>query len=125
MQNIYRRLSEGEWRNRRFLAALLLTLGLTAFAPGVAFDFARPGTSPQGDGVSMLPRGGAPTGTVRFVAVGDTGTGGVDQIAVARRMTIYHDERPYDTVIMLGDNIYENGDAAALQKKFEQPYSEC
>ncbi|MEJ7708374.1 MAG: metallophosphoesterase [Pyrinomonadaceae bacterium] len=124
MQNIYRKLNEGEWKSRRALASLLLTLGLTSLALGFAFDLAHLRTSQQGGVLSMPPRGQLLPGTVRFVAIGDTGTGGVDQIAIARRMTIYHDERPYDTVLMLGDNIYEDGDAAALPRKFEQPYSE-
>lgn len=72
---------------------------------------------------------GPPTGlpaheAVRFVVVGDAGTGGKDQYAVARQMALYHDERPYDTVITLGDNIYPHGGASDFPKKFELPYAE-
>ena len=70
------------------------------------------------------PLGKAPAGTVRFVAFGDMGTGKADQYAVARRMTIYHDERPYDTVLMLGDNIYPSGNPSDFAAKFERPYAE-
>jgi len=53
-----------------------------------------------------LPNGKAASGAFRFVALGDTGTGGAGQLAVAGQMTVFHEERPYDTVLLLGDNIY-------------------
>ena len=62
--------------------------------------------------------------TVRFVAIGDMGTGDEDQDAVARRMVAHHDEYPYDTVLTLGDNIYPDGNAAYLPARFERPYAE-
>lgn len=71
-----------------------------------------------------LPRGPAKPGAVRFVALGDAGTGGKDQQEVADRLAIFHTERPFDTVILLGDNIYPNGRASDLPKKFERPYAE-
>lgn len=77
------------------------------------------------NGTSNSPPGGkAPKGTVRFVALGDVGTGDSKQSAIARQMVKYYDERPYDTVLMLGDNIYNDGDPAKLPQRFEQPYSE-
>jgi predicted MPP superfamily phosphohydrolase len=66
----------------------------------------------------------ASANTVRFVAIGDMGTGEEDQDAVARRMVAQHDEHPYDTVLTLGDNIYPDGHAAHLALKFERPYAE-
>lgn len=61
---------------------------------------------------------------VRFVAFGDMGTGDKDQLAVARQMANFYDEHPYDTVLMLGDNIYPDGDPSDLPAKFERPYAE-
>jgi 3',5'-cyclic AMP phosphodiesterase CpdA len=61
---------------------------------------------------------------IRFVAFGDMGTGDKDQFDVARQMAVYHDEYPYDTVLMLGDNIYPTGNPKDLPAKFEQPYAE-
>ena len=63
-------------------------------------------------------------GAFRFVAIGDTGTGGPEQYAIARRMTAFHDERPYGHVLLLGDNIYPDGDPEGIRPKFEQPYRE-
>jgi hypothetical protein len=71
-----------------------------------------------------LPAGKAQAGAFRFVALGDTGTGGAGQLAIARRMTAFNDERPYNTVLLLGDNVYPDGDPAGLVEKFELPYAE-
>lgn len=82
------------------------------------------GRSAPNCGCDAPPRGQAAAGTVRFIALGDTGTGGIEQRKLALRMASYHDERPYDTVLLLGDNIYPNGDPADLVAKFERPYGE-
>lgn len=52
------------------------------------------------------------------------GTGDSDQHNVARQMAAFHDKYPYDTVLMLGDNIYPDGNPDDFQKKFDQPYAE-
>jgi 3',5'-cyclic AMP phosphodiesterase CpdA len=39
-------------------------------------------------------------------------------------MTVYHDERPFDTILLLGDNIYSQGNPSELPAKFDQPYAE-
>lgn len=72
----------------------------------------------------VLPSGKAQAGAVRFVALGDTGTGQEGQFAVARRMAAFHDERPFDTALLLGDNIYPDGEPSELTDKFERPYAE-
>ncbi|MBP6822255.1 MAG: metallophosphoesterase [Acidobacteria bacterium] len=64
------------------------------------------------------------TGVVRFVAFGDMGTGDSDQQDVAQQMAAFHKNHPYDTVLMLGDNIYPDGNPDDFQKKFERPYAE-
>lgn len=64
------------------------------------------------------------TGVVRFVAFGDMGTGDSDQQDVAQQMATFHKNHPYDTVLMLGDNIYPDGNPDDFQKKFERPYAE-
>ncbi len=62
--------------------------------------------------------------TVTFAAIGDSGSGDEDQMAVARRLTEYHRKRSYDFVIMLGDNIYETGREKYIKSHFEDPYRE-
>ena len=70
------------------------------------------------------PSNAGSAGLVRFVAFGDMGTGESNQLSVAAGMTVYHDKHPFDTVLMLGDNIYPNGDPALFKDKFERPYAE-
>jgi tartrate-resistant acid phosphatase type 5 len=63
---------------------------------------------------------------VRFIAVGDTGTGELGQFQVASAMEEVCASRGCDFAIGLGDNIYESGvdsvDDAQWIDKFEKPY---
>lgn len=59
-----------------------------------------------------------------FAVIGDTGTGGVAQFEVARQMKIAREQTPYDFVLMLGDNIYPDGDPIWFKSRFEEPYRE-
>lgn len=95
---------------------------MIASAPGVA---GAPCVRAQGpSGAAAPPAGKAPPGAFRFLALGDTGTGGAGQLAIARRMAAFYDERPFDTVLLLGDNVYPDGNPAGLPEKFERPYAE-
>jgi len=62
------------------------------------------------------------SGSVRFAAIGDMGTGELSQYEVAQRMLQFHQTFPFTFVIMLGDNIYGGKSPDQLQKKFEIPY---
>ncbi|MCI0412149.1 metallophosphoesterase [bacterium] len=63
-----------------------------------------------------------------FVVVGDTGCGCSGQEAVAIRMLQWHLEKPYTTVLMLGDNIYgrdsrkRGGSHLLFRERFDQYY---
>lgn len=59
---------------------------------------------------------------LRFVSVADTGTGTREQYAVADAMHHYHQQNPYDLVILAGDNIYNDGEMSKISAVFEQPY---
>ncbi len=59
---------------------------------------------------------------LRFVSVADTGTGDKGQYAVAEAMTAYHKQKPYDLVVLAGDNIYNNGEIEKISAVFERPY---
>ncbi|MBL8191584.1 MAG: metallophosphoesterase [Acidobacteria bacterium] len=71
-----------------------------------------------------LPSGKPAEGTFRFLVLGDAGTGKEGQLAIARRLTQFLTERTFDTVLMLGDNIYSSGKASDARAKFEQPYAD-
>ena len=62
--------------------------------------------------------------TFRFIAFGDAGTGESNQYSLGSAMMAYHDKHPFDTALMLGDNIYPDGNPALFKDKFERPYAE-
>lgn len=65
---------------------------------------------------------------IRFIAVGDTGTGDRKQYEVAKAIKDKCDKSGCDFVIILGDNIYNNGvksvDDPQFITKFEKPYKD-
>jgi acid phosphatase len=109
-------------KRRDFLA--LLSAGATkAFATTTSAK--TPGATP-GAGVNGLTQtwSTSPARVVRFIAFGDAGTGDRAQRNLARAMAAYHQRRPFDTALMLGDNIYPDGNLADVEAKFERPYAE-
>ncbi|MBM5807429.1 MAG: metallophosphoesterase [Cyanobacteria bacterium M_surface_10_m2_179] len=66
----------------------------------------------------------APNGSVRFLAVSDTGSGDANQRAVGAQMAAVHRQRPVDLVVLGGDNIYPSGDMALIGATFQRPYAE-
>lgn len=69
--------------------------------------------------VSLLP---AFAQTLRFGAIGDSGTGGPGQLRVASQMEALHRNRPWELVLMLGDNVYEDGDPRYFDRKYKKVY---
>lgn len=109
---------------RNFFIAWLLLLAVALSAAAFANAGCGAGAQQSNGASDAPPSGKAPAGVVRFVALGDVGTGDSNQLAIARQMTQYHTERPYDAALMLGDNIYGDGDPAKLPERFERPYAE-
>jgi 3',5'-cyclic AMP phosphodiesterase CpdA len=62
------------------------------------------------------------SGSVRFAAIGDMGTGESPQYEVAQQMLKVRQAFPFEFVIMLGDNIYGGSKPADFDKKFAVPY---
>lgn len=60
--------------------------------------------------------------SVKFLAMGDNGTGESGQYEVAQQMARAHDLFPFDFAIMLGDNLYGSQRPADFVSKFERPY---
>ncbi len=94
----------------------VLKSALTGLEPGhlycyqlVAGDV--PLTEPAPLTTASAPRSPKP---LRFVAVGDVGTGGAAQLAIAKRMLA----EPFDLVLVLGDLAYDSGTAAQLESRF-------
>ena len=60
---------------------------------------------------------------MRIAVAGDTGTGTPAQDDVAREMDRQSREDPYDALLLLGDMIYENGDASKVGSRITAPYA--
>jgi predicted MPP superfamily phosphohydrolase len=60
--------------------------------------------------------------SVKFMAMGDNGTGEKEQYEVANQMAAAHNVFPFDFAIMLGDNLYGSQRPADFVAKFERPY---
>jgi hypothetical protein len=61
-------------------------------------------------------------GSVRFMVIGDTGSGAKEQQQLANVMLRYREAFPFEFVLMLGDNLYGGETAKDYQKKFEDVY---
>ncbi len=61
-------------------------------------------------------------GSVRFLAIGDTGTGTEKQHQLAAMMNRYRQLFPYEFALMMGDNMYGSEKAADFKAKFEDVY---
>ena len=64
------------------------------------------------------------SGSVRFLVLGDAGTGDRAQHEVARQIVNYRQRFPFTFAIMLGDNIYGKERPQDFTKKFEEPYKQ-
>ncbi|PSB55621.1 metallophosphoesterase family protein [Chamaesiphon polymorphus] len=60
----------------------------------------------------------------RFAVMADTGSSTKTQYAVGRAMSQYHQQNPFQAVLMVGDNIYNNGEMSKIKEAFEIPYAD-
>jgi predicted phosphodiesterase len=90
-------------------------------APPAASSAQRPGQSaaPAAGPTASLPKR---KDSVKFLVVGDTGTGDSRQRQVAEQIVEARQSFPFDFAIMLGDNLYGSEGPSAYVKKFEAPY---
>lgn len=103
-------------RNCRFLFVVLLLLGGIFETRGYGqSNTGAPDKTPS----LTLPM---TEGSVRFLAIGDTGTGSPQQKELANVMIEYRKVFPYEFVIMVGDNMYGGEKPADFKAKFEDPY---
>lgn len=61
-------------------------------------------------------------GAVKFLVIGDTGTGTGQQKQLAEIMLRYRQAFPFEFVLMLGDNMYGSEKASDYKQKFEDIY---
>jgi predicted phosphodiesterase len=96
---------------------LLAAATACSAAPLVAQTPARP-SAPSAQ-TPALPRR---PGSVRFLVLGDAGTGDKPQYEVAQQIVNYCRRFPFTFAILLGDNIYGSERPQDFAKKFERPY---
>ena len=100
------------------LASLLLLLLALAVVVQAFNEQARP---TQNNAVNET-RPPASKDSVRFLVVGDSGTGDRAQNEVARQMARSREVFDFDFAIMLGDNLYGSERPQDYARKFELPY---
>jgi hypothetical protein len=84
-----------------------------AVAPGVQSQAA-----PAGVAVT-LPRA---EGSLKFLVMGDSGTGNKRQFELAERMVSARAQFPFEFALMLGDNLYGREAPREYLDRFERPY---
>src|SRR5689334_14710015 len=62
--------------------------------------------------------------SLSFAVIGDSGDGSKEQYAIAKQMLAYREKTPFDSVLMLGDNIYGGGKPKYFKAEFELPYKD-
>ena len=106
---------------KRIIASLILTVLLTLPIITAQNSSSRHnGNSATRSPVTLtLPN---KEGTVRFLVIGDTGTGSDKQLEVAQMMRRYRQAFPFEFVLMMGDNMYGSEKAIDYKEKFENIY---
>ena len=104
---------------------VLALVALTSSAPVAQTAAGRNAATIQGRGAAaVLPTSTLPKDkdSVKFLVIGDSGTGGRQQYEVAQRIVEAYKQFTFDFTIMLGDNMYGSESASAFVNKFEKPY---
>jgi hypothetical protein len=103
----------------RFIAVLWVVLLLAAVTQALTGQQRPPVPS-----ISASPEARPPAGkdSVKFLVVGDSGTGDRAQIEVAAQMWKQHAVFPFEFAIMLGDNLYGSERPQDYMTKFERPF---
>lgn len=100
------------------IAALLVVSSLSLVAPAQNGNGNVSASSSSRIKIS-LP---AKEGSVRFVIIGDTGTGSKKQHELANILIKVRETFPYDFVLLLGDNLYGGESPADYKRKFADVY---
>jgi hypothetical protein len=118
------------------ISNILLILTLALYGPTLTAVFGQQTTPAQKNDTSGYAATGAARkpvsslpltlplreGSVRFLAVGDTGRGNKQQNELAQVMFNYRQAFPFEFVLLMGDNIYYQEKAVDMKTKFENVY---
>jgi hypothetical protein len=99
---------------------LLLTVGIAGCREsGLTSGTVAVAQQAPADAVVALPNR---EGSFKFGVLGDFGTGGSAQYEMAEQMAKFHAQFKYETVVLVGDNLYGSERPQDFRKKFEVPY---
>jgi 3',5'-cyclic AMP phosphodiesterase CpdA len=109
---------------------LLIPLALVAFSSACAqspLAQTQPASAPRPAVAQRAPASPASAlpnakDSVKFLVLGDSGTGGSAQYQLAEQMAAAYQRFKFDFAIMLGDNLYGGEDPSDYVDKFERPY---
>lgn len=105
---------------KRIITSLVLTFLLTLSIANAQKSAANHGnTAPTAAAKLTLPN---KDNSVRFVVIGDTGTGTDKQHELAEVMMRYRQAFPFEFVLMMGDNMYGSEKTVDYKTKFEDVY---
>jgi predicted MPP superfamily phosphohydrolase len=103
---------------RNLTLSVLLSMLLSSIVAGAGISVALTAQSVAAPEL-MLPNR---TGSVKFAALGDTGTGDRPEYELASQMNAWRGRFPFDFVIMLGDNLYGSQKPEDFERKFARPF---
>jgi predicted phosphodiesterase len=111
----------------RPLSALVALVALGCTAQPVQQTTTQPRPAPATASQAPAPQSAATVlpnanGSVKFLVLGDSGTGGSSQYQLAEQMNRAHGRFKFDFAIMLGDNLYGSENPSDYVDKFERPY---
>ena len=114
---MYRRLS--------VIVGLVVALAITGLAVVAAPNLLGSvlGHEPRSPVTARTARPPAQPPAVRIAAAGDTGTGDAAEQTTASEMVAEGRGDPYDALLLLGDLVYEDGDAALVDRVVTKPFA--
>lgn len=95
------------WSNQSYVAAYL---GNDIGAPAQTYD-----------PIAIDP---ADPPSIRLAVAGDVGTGDTNEYQTAAAMDAAEEERAFDALLLLGDNVYPSGDPDALHERVFDPFAD-
>ena len=102
------------------LSILMILLGIGGLESGIPTPIAGLAIQqPPSQPIQQLPN---KEGSFKFAVLGDFGTGSKQQYELAGQMAKLHSRFKYDTVILVGDNLYGSERPQDFKNKFEIPY---
>ena len=104
----------------RLVVALWALLVLAAVGQAITTEAQRAPAAAIGAAVDVQPPIGKDS--VKFLVIGDSGTGDRAQTETGAQMWKAHSVFPYEFAIMLGDNMYGSERPQDYVSKFERPY---